>query len=100
MSSVALITEPSHMPRLDQFRFGDEDGTETPVLLIVQVEGFLKRDTGIYYPLSSRRRAHFTPAGFPEYFWTDWKAQGNSYPLGIEVLLTWRDVLVAMMRWV
>jgi alpha-D-ribose 1-methylphosphonate 5-triphosphate synthase subunit PhnH len=97
MASIVLITEPFSMPRLEQFRFGDEDGPENSSLLVIQVEGFSTRDSRAHCPANSPRRTYFTPAGLPEYFWTDWKAQCRSYPIGINVLLTWQDVLVAMM---
>lgn len=97
MASLALITNPARMPRLHRFRFGDDQRPERGALLLVQVNGFAQAGAPTLLGVGGRQ-VNFSLEGLPGSFWADWFDQGRFHPLGVDVVFTCGDELVALPR--
>jgi alpha-D-ribose 1-methylphosphonate 5-triphosphate synthase subunit PhnH len=97
MASLALITIPARMPRLQRFRLGDEQRPESAALLVIQVRE-LSRSGARTLLGADGQRVGISPGGLPETFWADWSALHPFHPLGVDVLFTCGDELVALPR--
>jgi alpha-D-ribose 1-methylphosphonate 5-triphosphate synthase subunit PhnH len=97
MASLALVTNPARMPRLHRFRFGDDQRPESAALLLVQVNGFAQTGAPTLLGFGGRQ-VNFSLEGLPGSFWADWFDQGRFHPLGVDVVFTCGDDLVALPR--
>jgi alpha-D-ribose 1-methylphosphonate 5-triphosphate synthase subunit PhnH len=97
MASLALITSPARMPRLSCFNFGEDHRPERSALLVIQVKGFCGAGARTLQGADGHR-IKIAPEGLPDFFWTDWTAQGRFCPLGVDVVFTCKDELVALPR--
>ena len=98
MAMVALIVKPFRMPSLKQFHHGENDRPEKSANLILQVEGFSAAGAGQRGLPGWCRKLDFTPSGLPRRFWSEWNAQRRLLPLGVDVLFTCADTMVALPR--
>jgi alpha-D-ribose 1-methylphosphonate 5-triphosphate synthase subunit PhnH len=97
MASLALITRPARMPRLARFNFGEDHRPESSALLVIQVKGFSRAGARTLRSADGHR-IKISPEGLPDFFWTDWTDQGRFHPLGVDVVFTCKDELVALPR--
>ena len=97
MAALALITAPARMPRLSRFHFGDDQQPERSALVVVQVKGF-SRPGPRNLLAGDGQRVKISPDGLPDYFWADWVGQSRFSPLGVDVVFTCGDELVALPR--
>jgi alpha-D-ribose 1-methylphosphonate 5-triphosphate synthase subunit PhnH len=98
MAHFALITRPSAMPPLDDFKIGDEDRPESAATLIVQVERFNDHNDKILSGPGTKSGTHFSPVGIHSQFWEQWQGQEALFPLGVDVFFTCKDLLAALPR--
>ena len=91
MARVSLIVEPFRMPSLTRFHLGEDDQPEISASLILQVDGFSGARSG-------HRGLPLTPSGLPRRFWSEWNNQRRLLPLGVDVLFTCADTVVALPR--
>jgi alpha-D-ribose 1-methylphosphonate 5-triphosphate synthase subunit PhnH len=97
MARLALITSPARMPRLNRFFFGDDHRPERSTLVVIQVKGYSR--PGAHTLLAADgRRVKISPDGLPDHFWADWAGQTRFSPLGVDVVFTCGDELVALPR--
>ena len=94
----ALITDAGNMPPLSHFRMGTDECPDTSTTLIIQVGGFsVQRAIRIKGP-GIRSCRKLGVEGLPEDFWRQWKAQFEIFPLGVDVLFTSGNRLMALPR--
>jgi alpha-D-ribose 1-methylphosphonate 5-triphosphate synthase subunit PhnH len=98
MARFALITRPTAMPPLDNFRIGDEAHPQSAATLIVQVERFNAYHGKILSGPGVKAATHFAPEGIPPKFWEQWQLQAAFFPLGVDVFFTSNDILAALPR--
>jgi alpha-D-ribose 1-methylphosphonate 5-triphosphate synthase subunit PhnH len=98
MAHFALITQPSEMPSLDDFKIGDEEHPESAATLIVQVERFTDNNNKILRGPGLKTDTHFSPVGIRSQFWKQWHLQAALFPLGVDVFFTCNDILAALPR--
>lgn len=98
MAMVALIVEPLRMPSLKRFHIGEDDRPEVSARLILQVDGFSAARAGHRGLPGGRRRLPVAPSGLPRRFWSEWNDQRRLFPLGVDVLFTCADTMVALPR--
>jgi alpha-D-ribose 1-methylphosphonate 5-triphosphate synthase subunit PhnH len=98
MAHFALITQPTIMPPLDDFKIGDEAHPESAATLIVQVERFDDNHDKILSGPLTKTSTHFSPVGIRSQFWKQWQLQAALFPLGVDVFFTCNDILAALPR--
>ena len=86
-ATFALVASVEELPRFDQFNLGTQeypDRSTTIVLAVPALSGgpdMLLRGPGI------NDHIHCSPAGLPEDFFTQWAANRELFPRGIDLLL-------------
>ncbi|RWJ60456.1 MAG: phosphonate C-P lyase system protein PhnH [Mesorhizobium sp.] len=97
-SSFAIVCDPISMPRLDQFAVGTNLEPQSSATIVLQVPTF---DGGP----SVRLRGPGIPGeislavdGLPSWFWEDWQANHELYPIGVDVLFTSGRSVIALPR--
>jgi alpha-D-ribose 1-methylphosphonate 5-triphosphate synthase subunit PhnH len=94
----ALITDAGQMPPLSHFRIGTDECPDTSTTLIIQVDEFSvyagKRLKGP--GIRSCRKLNIK--GLPADFWNQWRAQFDIFPLGVDILFTCGNHLIALPR--
>ncbi|MFK0692879.1 phosphonate C-P lyase system protein PhnH [Mesorhizobium sp. IMUNJ 23033] len=97
-SSFAVVCDPMSMPRLEQFALGTDIEPQTSTTVVIQLPAF---DGGP----SLRLRGPGIPgdialavAGLPSWFWEDWQANHELYPIGVDVLFTAGSSVIALPR--
>jgi alpha-D-ribose 1-methylphosphonate 5-triphosphate synthase subunit PhnH len=98
MAHFALITQPSTMPPLDNFKIGDDEHPESATTLILQVERFNDHNHKILSGPGIKTTAQFSPVGIGPQFWEQWQLQAALFPLGVDVFFTCNDILAALPR--
>jgi alpha-D-ribose 1-methylphosphonate 5-triphosphate synthase subunit PhnH len=98
MAHFALITQPSAMPSLDDFKIGDEEHPESAATLILQVDRFNDDNHKILSGPGIKTTTHFSPEGIRPQFWKEWQLQAALFPLGADVFFTCNDILAALPR--
>jgi alpha-D-ribose 1-methylphosphonate 5-triphosphate synthase subunit PhnH len=98
MAHFALITQPSAMPSLDDFKIGDEEHPESAATLIIQVDHFNDDNHKILSGPGIKTTTHFSPGGIRPQFWKEWQLQAALFPLGVDVFFTCNDILTALPR--
>ncbi|MGD8723673.1 MAG: phosphonate C-P lyase system protein PhnH [Desulfobacterales bacterium] len=98
MAHFALITQPTNMPLLDDFKIGDAEHPESAATLIIQVEGFNGSDGKTLSVPGIKSITHFAPAGIPRSFWEQWQLQAALFPLGVDIFFSCGDLLAALPR--
>ncbi|ASY73793.1 PhnH protein (plasmid) [Sinorhizobium fredii CCBAU 83666] len=97
-SSFAVICDAMSMPHLDQFAAGTDLEPQSSATVVIQVPAF---DGGP----SVRLRGPGIPSdislaigGLPSWFWEDWHANHELYPIGVDVLFTAGSSVIALPR--
>jgi alpha-D-ribose 1-methylphosphonate 5-triphosphate synthase subunit PhnH len=98
MAHFALITQPSTMPRLDDFKIGDDEHPESATTLIIQVDSFNDDNVKIFSGPGIKTTTQFSPVGIRPQFWEQWQLQAALFPLGADVFFTCNDILAALPR--
>ena len=98
MAHFALITQPSAMPPLDDFKIGDDEHPESATTLILQVERFNDHNHKILSGPGIKTTTQFSPVGIRPQFWQQWQLQAALFPLGVDVFFTCNDILAALPR--
>jgi alpha-D-ribose 1-methylphosphonate 5-triphosphate synthase subunit PhnH len=99
MAAIALITDPSRMPALEDFHIGEPDRPEASTQLVIQVPGITAKTRGVPAGETSIERPLLQiPAVMPGEFWKQWEAQRRFAPLGVDVYFTCCDLLLALPR--
>jgi alpha-D-ribose 1-methylphosphonate 5-triphosphate synthase subunit PhnH len=96
MAHFALISRPSAMPPLDDFKIGDYEHPEPAATLIVQVERFNDHNHKILTGPGIKNGTPFSPAGIHSQFWQQWQLQAALFPLGVDIFFTCKDLLAAL----
>lgn len=97
-SSFAVICDPMSMPRLDQFAIGTDLEPQISATVVIQVPAFdggpsvRLRGPGISCDIS------LAVGGLPPWFWEDWRANHELYPIGVDVLFTSERSVIALPR--
>jgi alpha-D-ribose 1-methylphosphonate 5-triphosphate synthase subunit PhnH len=98
MAHFALITQPSAMPSLDDFKIGDVEHPEYAATLIIHVNRFNDDNHKILSGPGIKTTAQFSPVGIRPQFWKQWQLQAALFPLGVDVFFTCNDILAALPR--
>jgi alpha-D-ribose 1-methylphosphonate 5-triphosphate synthase subunit PhnH len=98
MAHFALITQPTSMPLLDDFKIGEDKHPASAATLIIQVEGFNDPNVKILGGPGIKSATPFAPAGVPKNFWEQWQLQAALFPLGVDIFFTCNDILAALPR--
>ncbi|WP_246696488.1 phosphonate C-P lyase system protein PhnH [Mesorhizobium sp. SARCC-RB16n] len=97
-SSFAIVGNPASMPRLDQFALGTDLEPQCSTTLVIQVPAFdggplvRLRGPGIQSDIS------LAIPSLPSWFWEDWQANHELYPIGVDVLFTCGSSVLALPR--
>ncbi|MER8758052.1 phosphonate C-P lyase system protein PhnH [Mesorhizobium sp. M0976] len=97
-SSFAVVCDPVSMPRLEQFALGTDIEPQTSTTVVIQLPAF---DGGPAVRLRGPgipRDIALAFAGLPSWFWEDWQANHELYPLGVDVLFTSGRSVIALPR--
>jgi alpha-D-ribose 1-methylphosphonate 5-triphosphate synthase subunit PhnH len=98
MAHFALITQPSTMPPLDDFKIGDDEHPESAATLIIQVDRFNGDKVKSLSGPGIKTTTYFSPKGIRPQFWKEWQLQAALFPLGVDVFFTCNDILAALPR--
>jgi len=98
MASYALITNPSSMPALDEFRIGDDEHPEAGSTLIIQIDVFAADSGRIGLGSGIQDRLRPAVSGIPNDFWQQRHAQTGLLPRGVDLFFTCQDQLIALPR--
>lgn len=94
----AFATGAAHLPRLDQFNLGTQeypDRSTTIVLAVPALDGgaeLITRGPGI------KGQGHISPLGLPEDFVSQWAANRELFPRGIDLLLVADGAVMGLPR--
>lgn len=97
-AAFALVGDPNRMPRLDDFRTGSSLHPDHGATLLIQLESLRAgapvtlSGPGIESPLT------FRPTGLPKWFWNAWEHNHDSFPRGIDLILSDGKELAALPR--
>jgi alpha-D-ribose 1-methylphosphonate 5-triphosphate synthase subunit PhnH len=98
MANYALITKPSSMPALDEFRIGDDEHPEAGSTLIIQIDVFAAESGGTVFDPGIQNRLRMTVSGLPIDFWRQRRQQTGLFPRGVDIFFTCQDQLIALPR--
>ena len=98
MAHCVLITQPSAMPSLDDFKIGGKEHPESAATLIIQVDRFNDDNVKILSRPRIKTTAQFSPVGIGSLFWKQWQLQAALFPLGVDVFFTCNDILATLPR--
>lgn len=97
-ATFAFVTAADHLPRLDQFNLGTQeypDRSTTIVLAVPSLTGgaeLITRGPGI------KDHGHIAPTGLPEDFVSQWSANRELFPRGIDLLLAADGAVLGLPR--
>ncbi|MER9048064.1 phosphonate C-P lyase system protein PhnH [Mesorhizobium sp. M0923] len=97
-SAFAIVADPMAMPRLPKFCLGTELEPQASTTIVVQVPSFTGgllarwRGPGIQHEISAAIE------GLPSWFWEDWQLNQADYPIGVDVLFTSGNAVIALPR--
>ena len=97
-AAFAVVVNAQTMPSLDAFACGTVESPEGSATLFVEVPSL---DTG---PVVNWRGPGIQEmqavriAGLPTHFWTQWQANNESFPLGVDIVFTCADVAIGLPR--
>ncbi|MBN2125753.1 MAG: phosphonate C-P lyase system protein PhnH [Deltaproteobacteria bacterium] len=97
-AAFALITRPEAMPLFQDFHTGEAARPELSTTLIIQATGLDSPDAPEILGPGIEVKARAGPEGLPDDFWRQWRAQTETYPLGVDVVFTAGDALSALPR--
>ncbi|MDE1991997.1 MAG: phosphonate C-P lyase system protein PhnH [Rhizobiaceae bacterium] len=94
----AIVTNPSDMPPLSAFSFGEDKYPDTSCTLILQVpsltSGQLRRWTGP----GIQHAVTCGIDGLHDGFWQDWDDNHGLYPMGVDVLFVAGNEIIGLPR--
>ncbi|QRM33228.1 phosphonate C-P lyase system protein PhnH [Microvirga sp. VF16] len=97
-AAFAIVADPTTMPRLAEFHLGTELEPQTATTIVVQVPSFTGgpsvrwRGPGIQHEVSAAIE------GLPSWFWEEWQLNQDCYPIGVDVLFTAGNAIIALPR--
>ncbi len=94
----ALVTDAAGMPPLSHFRIGTDECPDTSTTLIVQADGFSVQNGRRLKGPGIRSYRKLGVDGLPSDFWKQWRAQFDIFPLGVDILFTCGNRLIALPR--
>ncbi len=86
-AALALISDPSAMPRLDAFSAGIQEYPDRSTTIVVALAAL---DAGTLFELSGpgiAETAQLAATGLPEDFLAQWRANGGLFPCGVDLIL-------------
>ena len=94
----ALITRSDTMPTLNKFKTGNDENPESSATLIIQTRGLSSTDgirlTGPGIETFSTLKVE----GLTKRFWQDWQSQFAMFPMGVDIIFTYKNTLAALPR--
>lgn len=96
MAHFALITKPTNMPALDDFRIGSNESPENAKTIIIQVDDIIPTADNHHTNIMVDKTVQLELKGVPDKFWYQWQQLSILYPLGIDIFFTCDDVLIAL----
>jgi alpha-D-ribose 1-methylphosphonate 5-triphosphate synthase subunit PhnH len=94
----ALIIDAGSLPPLSNFRIGTDACPDTSTTVIVQVNGFSVQNGKRLKGPGIQSYRKLGVKGLPEDFWNQWQAQFDIFPLGVDILFTFGNRLIALPR--
>jgi alpha-D-ribose 1-methylphosphonate 5-triphosphate synthase subunit PhnH len=96
MANFAIVTQPATMPPLDSFRVGRHEYLEKATTMLIQVDDILPTTDNTYSTIAVNKTDRLVLKGVPDPFWYQWRQLSRRYPLGIDIIFTCDDVLMAL----
>jgi alpha-D-ribose 1-methylphosphonate 5-triphosphate synthase subunit PhnH len=97
-AAFAIVADALTMPRLSEFALGSDMQPQDSTTVIIQVPSLAGGPAVSCSGPGIPDRITLAIAGLPAWFWPDWSANRDFYPLGIDVLLTAGNSLIALPR--
>jgi len=94
----ALITRSDTMPTLNKFKTGNDENPESSATLIIQTCGLNSSDGKRLTGPGIETFSTLNVEGLTKRFWQDRQSQFNMFPLGADIIFTYKNTLAALPR--
>jgi alpha-D-ribose 1-methylphosphonate 5-triphosphate synthase subunit PhnH len=96
MAAFALVTQPYCMPSLLQFCLSQEERADISTTLLLQVKGLSVQHGQTLTMPGMHRKLRIAPSGLPDQFWSEWENRRLQHTLGMDVLFTCKNAVMAI----
>ncbi|WP_018097491.1 phosphonate C-P lyase system protein PhnH [Sinorhizobium meliloti] len=97
-AAFAIVADPTTMPRLAEFHVGTELEPQTSTTIVVQVPSFTAGPAVRWRGPGIQHEASVAIEGLPSWFWEEWQLNQELYPVGVDVLFTSGNAIIALPR--
>lgn len=97
-AAFAIVADPTTMPRLAEFHPGTELEPQTSTTIVVQVPSFTGGPAVRWRGPGIQHEASVAIEGLPSWFWEEWQFNQELYPVGVDVLFTSGNAIIALPR--
>lgn len=97
-SRFAVVTDAGSMPALSAFALGDPAYPERSTTIILQVAMLCPRGPLTLRGPGIKDTTKLGVEGLPQHFWSNWAANGELFPCGIDMVLAASNDVVALPR--
>ncbi|WP_331375321.1 phosphonate C-P lyase system protein PhnH [Sinorhizobium chiapasense] len=97
-AAFAIVADPMTMPRLAEFHLGSELEPQTSTTVVVQVPCLTGGPPVRWSGPGIQHEASVAIEGLPSWFWEEWPLNQELYPIGVDVLFTSGNAIIALPR--
>ncbi|APO70298.1 phosphonate metabolism protein PhnH 2 (plasmid) [Rhizobium gallicum] len=97
-AAFAIVADPTTMPHLAEFHLGTELEPQTSTTIVVQVPSFTAGPPVRWRGPGIQHEASVAIEGLPSWFWEEWQLNQELYPIGVDVLFTSGNAIIALPR--
>ena len=94
----ALITRNDTMPPVNEFNTGNDESPESSATFIIQTRGLSSSDGKRLTGPGIETFSTLNVEGLTKRFWQDRQSQFAMFPLGVDIVFTWKNKLAALPR--
>lgn len=97
-AAFAFATSAAHLPRLDQFALGTQEYPDRSTTIVLAVEALSGGAELIMRGPGIKDHGHISPIGLPEDFLSQWGANREVFPRGVDLLLVADGAVLGLPR--